>query len=242
MCLLRQWQDKIQLELNRNECMTQERLMMKIVSQLLRPIKAAIFGLLRQIEKQRYIFRVRSARSKKNGIKIVVGSSGIYNDSWIPTDYQYLNLLNDEHWSRIFKPNEIDAILAEHVFEHLTKADGMEALRRLFKYMKQGARLRVAVPDGNSPNKNYIEMVKPGGWGAGSDDHKVLYDVDALEHMFLAAGFIVERLEYFDAKGDFHQTAWQPEDGMVHRSLHHDPRNKDGVLNYTSLILDGVKP
>jgi predicted SAM-dependent methyltransferase len=56
------------------------------------------------------------------------------------------------------------------------------------------------------------------------------------------AGFRVERLEYYDAAGHFHQTAWDPADGMVHRSLEYDERNVDGIIGYTSLILDGFKP
>ena len=182
-------------------------------------------------------WRVRSAAE----LKIVIGSSGVFEKSWIPTNYQYLNLLNEEDWRRAFGKKRIDAILAEHVFEHLTEAEGLQALHTCHKYMKYGARLRVAVPDGYNPDGDYIEMVRPGGVGAGCEDHKVLYNVEILEQMFVAAGFAVQRLEYFDAKGQFHRSVWQPEDGMIHRSLAHDPRNRDGSIKFTSLILDGLK-
>jgi predicted SAM-dependent methyltransferase len=107
--------------------------------------------------------------------------------------------------------------------------------------MKQGARLRVAVPDGFSPDRGYIDMVKPGGTGEGSDDHKALYNVELLEEMLVSAGFAVERLEYYDSNGLFHHFPWDPLDGMIHRSLTFDDRNADGVIRYTPLILDGFK-
>lgn len=160
-----------------------------------------------------FLWRVRKATE----IKIVIGSSGIFEKGWIPTNYQYLNLLNERDWKRAFKAKRIDAILAEHVFEHLTEAEGLQAFRTCYKYMKHGARLRVAVPDGYSPDRDYIEMVRPGGTGSGSEDHKVLYNVELLEEMLVSAGFVVQRLEYYDAKGSFHQLAWaRPEilDGL----------------------------
>lgn len=174
-------------------------------------------------------------------LKIVIGSSGVFENGWIPSNYQYLNLLNEKHWRQNFFIKKIDAILAEHVFEHLSASQGGEALHMCHKYMKKGGRLRIAVPDGFSPIKGYIDMVKPGGTGEGSDDHKILYNVSLLEEMLVSAGFAVERLEYYDSNGLFHHFPWNPSDGMIHRSLTFDDRNADGVIGYTSLILDGFK-
>ena len=189
------------------------------------------------IEELLFLWRIRNASE----IKIVIGSSGIFENGWIPTNYQYLNLLNENQWRRAFRGKTIDAILAEHVFEHLSEAEGMQALKMCSKFMKNGARLRVAVPDGYNPNADYIEMVRPGGGGPGSEGHKVLYNVDMLESMFRLAGFSVRRLEYYDSKGDFHKSFWNPEDGKINRSLQYDPRNSGETITYTSLILDGVK-
>ena len=69
----------------------------------------------------------------------------------------------------------MDAILAEHVWEHLDCFAAIVAAQNCFKYLKPGGYIRVAVPDGWHPDKDYIDYVKPGGWGAGSDDHHVLY-------------------------------------------------------------------
>lgn len=189
------------------------------------------------LEELLFLWRVRKAVE----VKIVIGSSGIFENGWIPTNYQYLNLLNESQWIRVFRGEKIDAILAEHVFEHLSETEGLRALEICNKYMKKGARLRVAVPDGYNPNAEYIEMVKPGGSGAGSEDHKVLYNVDLLESMFVSSGFSVQRLEYFDSNGNFHKSIWNPEDGKINRSAQYDPRNSGETIKYTSLILDGVK-
>ena len=56
------------------------------------------------------------------------------------------------------------------------------------------------------------------------------------------AGLVPERLEHWDGAGEFHATDWDPFDGKVVRSLRYDSRNAEGVLKYTSLIIDGVKP
>lgn len=189
------------------------------------------------LEELLFLWRVRNAAE----IKIVIGSSGIFENGWIPTNYQYLNLLNERHWARAFRGKKIDAILAEHVFEHLTEAEGSRALEICHKYMKKGARIRVAVPDGYNPNVDYIEMVKPGGSGVGSEDHKVLYNVELLESLFVSAGFSVQRLEYYDSNGEFHNSIWNPDDGKINRSLEYDPRNSGETIKYTSLILDGIK-
>src|SRR5688572_3753333 len=67
-------------------------------------------------------------------LRIVIGSSLLYEPGWIPTNVQYLNLTNAAHWQRAFGAARIDAILAEHVWEHLTLADGRDAAARCFQY------------------------------------------------------------------------------------------------------------
>src|SRR5450631_4653063 len=118
-------------------------------------------------------FKVR-ARARPR--RLVVGASGICEAGWIPSDIEYLNLLNAGDWKTYFDKASIDAILAEHVWEHLSVDDGLAAARRCFEYLKPGGYLRVAVPDGFHPDPKYIDHVRPGGSGPGADDHKVLYN------------------------------------------------------------------
>lgn len=182
----------------------------------------------------------RLAKSSGN-IRVVIGSGDMQFERWISTEKDNLNILNDNDWERYFSKNSLDAILAEHVWEHLTSDEAMVAALNCFKFLKHGGYLRVAVPDGNHPDPAYIADVKPGGSGAGADDHKVLYNINNISHIFSSAGFTVEPLEYFDENGNFHFSAWDPLDGFVHRSKCFDNRNWQVPLTYTSLILDAKK-
>jgi predicted SAM-dependent methyltransferase len=182
----------------------------------------------------------RLAKSTEN-IKVVIGSGGTNLDGWISTDKDNLNILVEDDWSRYFNKNSLDALLAEHVWEHLTPEEAVVAAENCFKFLKSGGYLRVAVPDGNHANSDYIADVKPGGSGSGSDDHKVLYNIDTFSKLFSSAGFEVAPLEYFDERGDFHFNDWMPVDGFIHRSKRFDERNTSVPLTYTSLILDAKK-
>jgi predicted SAM-dependent methyltransferase len=174
--------------------------------------------------------------------KIVVGTSGVFEPGWIPTDIEYLNLLEDADWRNFFTENSIAALLAEHVWEHLTPAQGLQAAQACHRYLRPGGRLRIAVPDGRHPDPAYLRQVMIHGTGAGADDHKVLYTHETLCTLLKSAGFSVVPLEYFDAAGTFHFHEWNRADGMVHRSSRYDARNADGKLAYTSLIMDAFKP
>jgi len=194
--------------------------------------------LRRHFDSRRLRREARAARS----IRLIVGNGGLAAaPGWIPTDIEYLNLLRPDDWARYFAPASVAAILAEHVWEHLTPADGLTAAQVCHRYLQPGGYLRVAVPDGFHPDPAYIESVKIGGTGAGADDHKVLYTHETLSRLLIEAGFAIELLEYFDRDGVFHATDWNPADGMVHRSRRFDERNRDGQLHYTSLLLDARK-
>jgi predicted SAM-dependent methyltransferase len=175
-------------------------------------------------------------------VKVVVGADEVFDLGWIPTDKESLNLLSPDGWDQRFLVNSIDAILAEHVWEHLTFDEGVIAAITCFKYLKPGGHVRVAVPDGLHPDQSYLELVKPGGTGSGAWDHKVLYTYKALRELFERTGFDVELLEYFDEAGKFFFNPWERVDGMIHRSIRYDERNHDGNPHYTSIILDARKP
>lgn len=179
--------------------------------------------------------------SKVHPLRLVIGASGVCDVGWIDTDIEILNLLELKDWEKYFDKNSIAAILSEHVWEHLSLDEGLVAACLCFEYIKPGGYLRVAVPDGFHLNKEYIDHVKPGGTGDGSDDHKVLYNNITLTALFQKAGFSVELLEYFDSKNVFHATDWSIAEGKIHRSQRYDDRNVNGELNYTSLILDAHK-
>lgn len=209
----------------------------------LRPIGSLARALLKIAKLVKFnVERLKIRRSVKcSPLKIVVGSSGVYPKGWTPTDIEHVNLVDEGSWRRYFAEESIDTILAEHVWEHLTLEEAQIAAKNSFEFLKKGGCLRVAVPDGFHPSNEYIDAVKPGGSGWGSDDHKVLYSYKTLSDVFRKVGFDVELLEWFDEKGNFNFNEWDVNSGMIHRSKRFDQRNKDGQLNYTSVILDAVK-
>jgi predicted SAM-dependent methyltransferase len=182
--------------------------------------------------------RLLRKAAKREPIRIVIGASGVHDSGWTPTEVEYLDITKESDWERFFKPASITGMLAEHVWEHLTPSDALQAAQLCHKYLRPNGYLRAAVPDGLQPDPSYIEHVKPGGTGPGADDHKLLYTYRTFKDVFEKIGFHVEILEYFDETGKFHSVEWDPADGMIYRSRRFDVRNKDRKLHYTSLIID----
>ena len=206
----------------------------KIISPLYSPIK-------KNIELSKFKKSLEDTKKKKIPIKIVIGSASIYESGWIPSEVHFLNLLIEDTWNDFFNKDEITYLLAEHVWEHLTTEEGEIAARNCFKFLKKGGNLRIAVPDGYHPNEDYIDYVKPGGTGAGADDHKALYNYKTFSKIFEKAGFEVKPLEYFNEEKEFQYNEWDVEKGYIHRSIKHDKRNEGGKPVYTSIIIDACK-
>lgn len=124
-----------------------------------------------------------------NSQKIVIGSSNIPQTGWLLTNEDELDITQRDDFVKYWKPNTRLAFLAEHVWEHLTLEESEKALRNCFEFLGCGGRLRIAVPDGFHPDPEYIEYVRPGGTGLGSDDHKVLYNYHLLSEALKMLGF-----------------------------------------------------
>jgi predicted SAM-dependent methyltransferase len=182
----------------------------------------------------------RQARTRP--LRVVVGAAGRAPPGWIETDRDLLDLLVPADWRAFFAEGSVDAIVAEHVLEHLDPVDVETAARTVFTFLRPGGRFRVAVPDGCHPDPAYREAVRPGGSGPGALDHRALWSLPTLSDALAAAGFRVLPLEWFDAAGAFHRAPFRQEDGPIMRCADRDPRNADGVLRYTSLVVDAVKP
>jgi predicted SAM-dependent methyltransferase len=178
----------------------------------------------------------------RNNLKIIVGSANTSQNGWISTNYPLLDLTNEDSFAAFLQPGSVNNFMAEHVWEHLSPEEIDKASRNCLIYLKSGGVLRIAVPDGFHPDPDYIAQVKPGGYGPGADDHKILFDYKILSGMLENAGFQVRLLEWFDEEGDFHAERWDGENGMIIRSTRFDPRNSVNPTKYTSLIVDAVKP
>lgn len=211
-----------------------KQLIKKIVSPIYSPIK-------KTVELNKFKNKLSENKNNNKPLKIVVGSSSIFENEWIPSEVHFLDLLDEKTWNQFFKKDEITYLLAEHVWEHLTEEEGKIAAKNCYKYLKKGGNLRVAIPDGYHPNSDYIDYVKPGGHGPGADDHKVLYTYKTFSKIFEEAGFVVKPLEYFNEKKEFQFNDWEIEKGYIHRSIKNDKRNINGEPNYTSIIIDAQK-
>jgi predicted SAM-dependent methyltransferase len=178
-------------------------------------------------------------------LRIIIGAGEQRWDGWIATHREQLDLLRRDEWVANFGARRIDALLCEHVWEHLTEQQGRLAAAICFEFLKPGGYLRCAVPDANFPDPEYQRTVRVGGPGPATHpaaDHKIVYDYRRFTALFADAGFAVELLEYCDEHGRFHFTYWDPADGPIYRSLRTDHRNQHGKLGMVSLILDARKP
>jgi predicted SAM-dependent methyltransferase len=177
-------------------------------------------------------------------MKIIVGAGNTHQLGWTSLQQADLDITNRFQWARRFAPASLDAVLAEHVFEHLTLAEGYAAARNCFEYLKRGGYLRVAVPDGLHPDPQYIAWVRPGdGWNG--DDHKELYDYRNLSKLLTKSGFTVRLLEWWDESGDLHINEWSQDLGNISRCYGHWYTslflNSVVCSQYTSLIIDAFK-
>ncbi len=189
---------------------------------------------------RQYALAWRIAQAKQ--VRVVLGAGPVESPGWIMTDADTLNVASRRDWKRVFARSRAEALMAEHVWEHLTLPEAARANQNCFRFLKPGGRLRLAVPDGLHPDPKYREHVRPGGSGPGAEDHKVLYDFRLLSKLLTDAGFRVTLLEYWDQGGKFMFHEWSSAEGHVRRSKRYDPRNQDGSLTYTSLIVDAIKP
>jgi predicted SAM-dependent methyltransferase len=187
---------------------------------------------------------VNVARSA-SPLRIIIGAGEQRYPGWIATQKDDLDLLKPESWEARYRPGTVDALLCEHVWEHVTEAEGRNAASLCFRFLKPGGYLRVAVPDGNFPDPEYQRGVQVGGPGPADHpavDHKIVYDYQLLTDVFKGTGFEVDLLEYCDENGRFHYNQWNPADGPIYRSLLSDHRNRDGKIGFASLIVDVRKP
>ncbi|MTI10275.1 class I SAM-dependent methyltransferase [Curvivirga aplysinae] len=185
---------------------------------------------------------VKERLAEKKSIQVVLGAGGMGPDGWIFTEFDDLDFCSPQSWQSFCPENSIDNLFSEHVLEHIDYEDCKKGLALAYKYLKPGGVFRIAVPDGFNPDPDYIDAVKVNGTGLGSDDHRILYTIESLSEIIVQAGFQITPLEYFDPAGKFHAVLWSNDQGRVLRSRRYDPRNTETEFNYSSLIVDAIRP
>ena len=184
-------------------------------------------------------FHLKHHYNLRTSKKIIVGSSYTCQDGWFSTDLPEIDITSLIQCRKFWKKESKIAFFAEHVWEHLEENKAIKGAQCCYYFLKKNGRLRIAVPDGNHPDSSYIEYVRPGGKGAGADDHKCLFTIDTLSEIFLRAGFRIKPLEYWDNRGVFHKKKWNRRWGEVSRSANNDKRNtSENPYCYTSIIID----
>ncbi len=171
--------------------------------------------------------------------KIILGAGGTRQEGFWATDIDILDITNPLDWSNLFVQNNLQNLLTEHVLEHLDMDQIKKSLKLCYQYLAPKGRLRIAVPDANRTDTNYVMSITPP-----IDGHKVYLDYKDLTKLLVEAGFTkIKPLEYFDESGQFHHLNWDPKQGKIKRSYKYDhqKRFKMGKLYYTSLIVDALK-
>jgi predicted SAM-dependent methyltransferase len=202
------------------------------------PIRETLGRLKNAVKDRRTRATLRRA-ARSGNVQIIVGSGGTRFDGWIPTNIGTLDLLDQSTWARFLAPGSVSAILAEHVWEHLSPEQGRIAARTCFHFLRPGGHLRAAVPDGLHPGPRYLAEVTPP-----ADGHRVLYTFETFRAVFEEAGFRVQLYEYFDRDGTLHSDPWDPARGTILRSKQYNAAHPDLPFNPvdTSIILDATRP
>ncbi len=74
-------------------------------------------------------------------LRLGVGASALrvwIGTSWIATQREQLDLLRRDDWVASFGDRRIDALLCEHVWEHLTEAERRAAAALCYEFLKPG--------------------------------------------------------------------------------------------------------
>lgn len=195
-------------------------------------------SLYKQLMRKRLQWKLRKEISTASPLRVMLGAGPINLSGWFQTDKEILDVTSRDDWSVLFEPASIDSLLSEHMFEHLTEDEARAALTECYRYLKPNGLFRLAVPDGYRRDLTYVKEVAPP-----NDGHKVLYNIDTLTALLQSVGFTTTPLEYFDKQERFHALPWEPNEGMIHRSVRFDSQQafqRDGLF-YTSLIVDARK-
>jgi predicted SAM-dependent methyltransferase len=189
---------------------------------------------------KKLILKLKLFRARK--ISLIIGAGDTQYSNWIASEKESLNICDYNNFCEILGKKKIATILAEHVLEHLELEDLKQSLRNIYEFLEPEGVFRIAVPDGFHQDSYYIENVKLGGIGPGSEDHKHLFNYQSLGQLLEESGFTVKLVEYWNEEGHF-QSTYSNDDGLgyIQRSFINDSRNSDGKTNYTSLIIDAVK-
>jgi predicted SAM-dependent methyltransferase len=176
---------------------------------------------------------------------------------WVCTTQSMLDATSPAHFQRLLGSLQADAFVAEHVWEHMTVAEGLAAASLCFKHLRPGGRLRLAVPDGLR-QMQCARASKDDGHGVSTlacnsstkalfkeieDGHLVQYTPQLLHALLLSAGFeVVVPLEYHDAQSAWQSVPWAAGDyGRIARARF-NASSELPTGRSVSIVFDAIKP
>src|SRR6476646_4079783 len=69
-------------------------------------------------------------------LKIIVGAGSTSQPDWRSFEFQELDIRKRVDWLRWFEPNTLDAVLSEHVLEHLETDDARTTAANIYAMLK----------------------------------------------------------------------------------------------------------
>ena len=183
----------------------------------------------------------------KNNVDLILGAALTKQNGWFSTNEEWLDISKKKDWERLFLNNQrLRKVLAEHVFEHLSLDEMRKALKLIFRHMVSGGSIRIAVPDGNNPNKEYRRHCGINGIGADASDHKQFITFEVLKDELEKVGFKVFLIEGYKHNQQLISKKFNDQNGKIIRSRNNQFSliNKNGWEfkdSKTSLIVDCYK-
>jgi predicted SAM-dependent methyltransferase len=183
------------------------------------------------------LFQIRTRHFFRLPIRIIIGASSTRESGWISTEQEFFNLTDQRTISKFLRNSNVDAYLLEHVLEHLSIDDSQIALSLLANTLKTDGYIRIAVPDGNHPNDDYLYYVGVDG----PDDHKYLWRVSDFERISSELGLNLTVLEFCDEMRIRQKVQHLDNRGLITRrflNLNSDHSNWQSSTGPSSLIVD----
>jgi predicted SAM-dependent methyltransferase len=161
--------------------------------------------------------RARRLARDRRPAHVQLGSGRTPKPGWINVDLlgKGADIAWDLRRGLPFDDDSIDGVFHEHLLEHFSVADGYALTREIFRVLRSGGILRVAVPDAERYVRGYVtdpetlEHLRPGRptrllavqeifFRSG---HRAAYDFETLSIVLEAAGFgRVDRRDFGDSE------------------------------------------
>ena len=174
----------------------------------------------------------------------------------LPTDLPVVDILNQTKLAALFEEGTVSAIRASHVWEHFTYPQAVKAMESIRCLLDPNHGVaRIATPDAYHPGGEYnthkLKADFPDGLfnakyrEASYPGHRALWSAHKMAAVASITGLHSRPVEWWDSnevlpsqRSFCEQPYDESKSFSIGRSAHHDKRNRETPLSYTSLIVD----